>query len=119
MTGAAIVVMGAAGEPFLDRFRESRPRVQTEPRLGDSRAVVGFGGDIGIAPRDGRAVFTRVRLGDLNRRPGSDATGLGADDEIQVVAHHRIGENVDGEAGCGGADAVAYAIAAVLGGSRL
>jgi len=39
----------------------------------------------------------------------------GADDEVEVVAHHRVGEDVDGEGRGGGADGVADPVAAVLG----
>jgi len=57
----------------------------------------------------------RPAAGDGVGGPLGDALGIGADDKVEVVAHHRVSEDVDGEGGGGGADGVADPVATVLG----
>ena len=58
---------------------------------------------------------SRPAAGDGVGGPVGDAGRIGADDEVEVVAHHRIGEDVDGEGFGGGSDGLARLVAAVLG----
>ena len=58
---------------------------------------------------------SRPAAGDGVGLPVEDAQGFGADDEVEVVAHHRVGENVDGVGFGGGSDGLAHPVAAVLG----
>ena len=78
--------------------------------------------EIGFAPRDrialgaGGGMGNRPAAGDGVGRPVEDAQGISADDQMmKVVAHHRVGEDVDGEGSGGGADGLAHPVAAVLG----
>jgi len=57
----------------------------------------------------------RPAAGDGVGGPLGDALGIGADDEVEEVAHHRVGEDIDGEGRGGGADGVADPVAAVFG----
>ena len=69
----------------------------------DPRRVGGFLGDVGRAPRYRVAIRRRARMrtrptrGDLGGRPGDHAGGIGEDDDVQVVGHHRVRQHIDGE----------------------
>jgi len=53
--------------------------------------------------------------GDLGCGPRGDAIGVGADDDVEVVAHHSVGQDIDGIRGGSLLDEFADPAPAVLG----
>ena len=69
----------------------------------DPHPVGGPLGHHGLAPRLRGVVRGGARVGgcpargDLDRRPGAAALGIDQDDDAQMVRHHGVGQDVDGE----------------------
>ena len=71
------------------------------------------GGGGRIAPRLQRATAPDLTWPGSSPVDWGDRHRIGADDEVEVVAHHRVGEDIDGEGASGGSDGVAHPVGAV------
>ncbi len=113
--------IGAAGEALLDVLHEPGQRAQALAGGVDPHRVGGLLGDLGRAPGLRGAVRGGARMGgspargDFGRRPGTAALRIGQDDDVQMVRHHGVGQDVDGEGTGRLADQLGDPGAAVLG----
>ncbi len=104
MPGNAILLVGPSRNPLLENAHEPRDGGEARPSNRDPGVIAHMTIDVCRIPGDrlpGRPIpvgeHHAPALDHLARAPVLRLLGIGADDDVQVVAHDAVGEHIHGE----------------------